>query len=62
MRRRSVEVEGESPVWAVARAFGSEDEATARTVEEAEDQRRDELIRNQLTRKETRDAMKASFR
>lgn len=49
-------------VWAVARAFGSRDAATAHTVEEAEDQHVDEQIRRRLTNKEIRDAMRPSFR
>ncbi|UOQ56049.1 hypothetical protein MUN78_10070 [Leucobacter allii] len=51
-----------SVVWAVARAFGSEDEAIARIVEDAEDQRLDEEIRRRESRKAMRDLMQPSWR
>ncbi|QIK62318.1 hypothetical protein G7068_03185 [Leucobacter viscericola] len=52
----------EGTVWAVARALGSQDTVTARTVEQAEDQHDDDQIRRRVSAKELRDAMRAPFR
>lgn len=62
MAQAGICVDDESVVWPVARALGSVNEQTARLVDDAEDQRRDEVIRRRITNKEIRDAMRPSFR
>lgn len=49
-------------VWAVARAFGSRDDAIAHQVDEAEEHQVDCDRRRRLTKQEIRDAMRAPYR
>lgn len=60
--RPPIEVADPEVVWAVARAFGSQDNAIAHQVDEAEDHQEDRARRRQARKQEIRDAMRAPFK